>query len=50
MAIRGDMKEKDMTLDKFNEYLATLDPKTIHLKRIQNCQLEAKVHCKFIIR
>ena len=42
MAIRGDMKEKDMTLDKFNEYLATLDPKTIHLNRIQNCQLEVK--------
>ena len=42
MAIRGDMKEKDITLDKFNEYLATLDPKTIHLKRIHNCQLEVK--------
>lgn len=42
MAIRGDMKDKDMTFDKFNEYLATLDPRTIHLKRIQNCQSQVK--------
>lgn len=40
MAIRGDMKDEDMSFDKFNEYLATLDPKTIHLKRIQDCQAE----------